>query len=396
MRTRRQLLVGVTAALLVGCTAGASLTDVTASERWVVRHRGRVLVEPARRRAQLAPIGEPELAVLCGGRRANWPSYKAVTRVRPPGDPGEDVPSAAPFTLTVMQQAARVLGADDPVARRELVGLLDRWAKGGGLSKLDPSSTGEVYSLNRALLPLITSFAIVREAPEMDRMRRERIEAWLGGLVQSRPPPGGGDPDRVTSANNHRYLHASVEMAWGTLRGDDTMFRRGIEAYRRALGDMRDDGSLPLETMRGARALWYQRHALASLVTIAEIAAQQGYDLYGLEIDGKSIHRGIGFLLDAIDEPAKVWPYAQTDFNPGTNKPWREQDLTFLQRRGANRHYMAWAEPYLARFPERAESSRLIRLLRDREGDRFRPLLDDYSGGNTSCFYADPKTATAP
>lgn len=390
------LIAGVLASLLVGCTQGLSLTGGGGPDAWVVRHPGRVVVDPTRRRAALAPIAEPELAQLCGTRRSSWPSYKAVTRVRPPGDPGEDVPSAAPFTLTVMQQAARALGAGDPIARRELVGLLDRWAKGRGLSKLDPGSTGEVYSLNRALLPLISSFAIVSEAPEMDPARRARIEAWLGGLVQSRPPPGGGDPDRVTSANNHLYLHASVDMAWGALRGDHTMFRRGIEAYRRALRDMREDGSLPLETMRGARALWYQRHALASLVTIAELAAQQGYDLYGLEIDGASIHRGIGFLLDAIADPATVWPYARTDFNPGTAAPWREQDLTFLQRRGANRHYMAWTEPYLARFPERAESRRLILLLRATGGDRFRPLLDDYSGGNTSCFYADPKTSTAP
>lgn len=390
------LIAAVVTSVLAGCAPGLSWTDRADSDGWTVRHPGRVLVEPSRRRAMLAPIAEPELAALCGARRSSWPSYKAVTRVRPPGDPSEDVPSAAPFTLTVMQQAARVLGAGDAIARRGLVELLDRWAKGRGLSKLDPSSTGEVYSLNRALLPLIASYAIVREAPEMDRARRQRIEAWLGGLVHSRPPPGGGDPDRVTSANNHLYLHASVEMAWGALRGDDTLFRRGIAAYRRALADMRDDGSLPLETMRGARALWYQRHALASLVTIAEIAAQQGYDLYALEIDGASIHRGIGFLLEAIAEPAKVWPYAQTDFNPGTTASWREQDLTFVQRRGANRHYMAWAEAYLARFPERAESRRLLLLLRASGGDRFRPLLDDYSGGNTSCFYADPDAATAP
>jgi poly(beta-D-mannuronate) lyase len=390
------LVAGLLASILVGCSPGLSLTGGTGADSWVVRQPGRVMVDSGRRRAVLARIDETGLAELCGPRRSSWPSYKAVTRVRPPGESGEDVPSAAPFTLTVMQQAARALGAGDAIARRGLVELLDRWAKGGGLRKLDPTSTGEVYSLNRALLPLIASFAIVREAPEMDRARRDRIEAWLGVLVRSRPPPGGGDPDRVTSANNHLYLHASVDMAWGALRGDDTMFRKGIAAYRRALGDMREDGSLPLETMRGARALWYQRHALASLVTIAEIAAQQGYDLYALEVDGVSIHRGIGFLLDAIAEPARVWPYAQTDFNPGTTAPWREQDLTFLERRGANRHYMAWAEAYLARFPERDESRRLVLLLRATGGDRFRPLLDDYSGGNTSCFYARPETPTAP
>ena len=58
-----------------------------------------------------------------------------------------------------------------------------------------------------------------------------------------------------------------------------------------------------LETARGSRALSYQRHAIASLVAIAEMAASQGYDLYGMEgEDGQSIHRAIEFLLDGIDQ----------------------------------------------------------------------------------------------
>ena len=70
----------------------------------------------------------------------------------------------------------------------------------------------------------------------------------------------------VSQLNNHRYLSDSVDMAWGALRGDDALFRQGIASFLLALAQMRADGSLPLETARGARALWYQRHAIASLV----------------------------------------------------------------------------------------------------------------------------------
>jgi hypothetical protein len=51
---------------------------------------------------------------------------------------------------------------------------------------------------------------------------------------------------------------------------------------------------------------------------------------------------------------------------------------------------MAWAEPYLARFPDRPEGRRLRALLLERGVVAGRPLVDDYSGGNTTCFSARP------
>jgi poly(beta-D-mannuronate) lyase len=178
-------------------------------------------------------------------------------------------------------------------------------------------------------------------------------------------------------------------MAWGALVGEDSYFREGFAAFEEALSDMRADGSLPLETERGARALWYQRHAIASLITVAEIAAAQGYDLYALEEDGRSLHTAVRFLLDAIDNPALVEPYAAADYKPGTAQDPEDQDLSFLAARGHGRHYMAWAEFYMARFPDREESRRLLALLERKDPD-FRPMIDDYSGGNTTCFVARP------
>ena len=191
----------------------------------------------------------------------------------------------------------------------------------------------------------------------------------------------------ITAQNNHHYLRGSVEAAWGALVGDDAWFDRGLAAYRDAIAAMRPDGSLPLETRRGARALWYQRHAIASLVVIAEIAARQGVDLYGYALDGRDLHLALRFLLDGIDDPSLVWPYAAANDKPGGQPDYRLQDLGFLTTRGHGRHYMAWAEIYMARFPQRPESLRLRALL-TRADAGFRPMIDEYSGGNTSCMFA--------
>jgi poly(beta-D-mannuronate) lyase len=143
--------------------------------------------------------------------------------------------------------------------------------------------------------------------------------------------------------------------------------------------------------MRGARALWYQRHAIASLVAIAEMAAAQGYDLYAVEGGGgRSLHRAIRFLLDGIDDQTLVWPYAEANESPGPFENYRVQDLSFMAPRGHGRHYMAWAEAYVARFPDRAEARDLRRQLDAFEPDH-RPMIDEYSGGNMSCFFVRPE-----
>jgi Alginate lyase/Esterase PHB depolymerase len=215
---------------------------------------------------------------------------------------------------------------------------------------------------------------------------------WFRPEDQAR---GAGEPAIIagltSSSNNHRYLSDSVTMAWGILRGDDNLFRAGIERYLAALEQMRPDGSLPLETARGARALSYQRHAIASLVAIAEMAAAQGYDLYGAKgEDGQSIHRAIAFLLDGIDDPALVWPYAMQNETPGAWGNYKVQDLGFMTLRGHGRHYMAWTEAYIARFPDSELALRLRRAL-DAFDPAAKPLIDEYSGGNMSCFFSLPE-----
>lgn len=346
---------------------------------------GEVLFVRDARLAALRALSPEQRRGWCGTGHVPPEAFRPVLGLRDRPD-GPD-PASEPFAAAMMALAAAAFGAEDAAARRTLIELLSRWSTTNALSASAPSVNGR-YALDRTLLPTIVAFALVRDDPAWDPIRREVVAQWLERLVRGqRQQPRGP----ASARNNHHYLRASVEMAWGALTGDTKGLAAGGTAFLGALQDMRADGSLPLETRRGARALWYQRHALASLVVIAEIAAVHGQDLYGVEVEGRSLHTAVRFLLDGIAEPRRVWRYAAVNDKPGPERDPRRQDLGFLEQRGHGRHYMAWAEIYMARFPDRAEARRLRALLPwDRAG--FRPTVDDYSGGNTTCFFAQADT----
>lgn len=288
------------------------------------------------------------------------PPPAAVTRIAPQADDGSDR-RVEPMSWYVMGAVSHHLrgGAEGPAALR----TLESWAGAGALETLAPagpkgSLVRSRYTLKRALLPLIAGYAVLRRDLDPPEAQRAAIEAWLGRLVQLAVPADGP----ITAQNNHRYMRDVVLLAWGALTGDGERFRQGIVGALEAIAAMRPDGAWPLEIARGERALWYQRHALASLTASAEIAAAQGVDLWSIDIEGRSLHRAVGWLLDALDaRPA-------------------DQDLGFLDRRGNGRHYMSWAEAYIARFPDSANARRLAARLAAAD----RPLLDDYSGGDVA------------
>ena len=345
-----------------------------AASEFVVTRPGTVLVDVATRRAVLEAMPVESRDALCGAERSNWPTHGVQRNI------AGDAQVAQTLALTMMQAGARYLAAGDPAARDAIASNLGRFAKETAFDRLlEPVTVNHFYNLDRTLLPIIANFALIAGDQAVDAANVAQISRWLDRLVRWRGPERRMDPTRPSSRNNHRYLRDSVTMAWGAMVGDNALFFTGIDRFRIALEQMRDDGSLPLETARGANALFYQRHAISSLVVIAEIAAQQGYDLYAMQSrDGRDLHQMIRFLVRGIDDPTVVEPY--------TDEP---QYLGFLDWRGHDRHYMAWFEPYRARFPE----SPLTQMLEDQiraHGTLDQPMLDDYVGVATTCLYADP------
>jgi poly(beta-D-mannuronate) lyase len=386
----RDSLTGLAKPLACGALIATSLALAAVAgppdlEAYRVTRPDALLFDRAARREGLAAMSQRQRERLCGADRERWPKHGVVHNVYNGTQPGEE------FTFTMMIAAAAAFGTGDAAAAEAVVGNLSRWAADDGLGKFKKEPAASMYyNLDRTLLPVIVAYSLVRDHPDTAARDREQIEEWLDRLVWRRGSGRERDPNLTSSQNNHRYLSDSVTMAWGILRGNDDWFRAGIESYLAALEQMRPDGSLPLETARGSRALFYQRHAIASLVAIAEMAAAQGYDLYRIEgPEGQSIHRAIAFLLDGIDQTSLVWRYARENDNPRSYRNYKVQDLGFMTERGHGRHYMAWTEPYLARFPEAENAERLRQRLAE-FGPAEPPLIDDYSGGNTSCFFTLP------
>lgn len=361
---------------IVGCLllAADAVASELAASQYVVNRPGQVLVDRDARRAEIAAWAPGLQAAICGEPRSNWPTHGLQRNI------SGDAQVAQTLAFTVMQAGGLYLATGDAGARDAIFDNLLRFARGDGFSRLvEPITVNHFYNLDRTLLPIITSFALIHDDPALDPANVERIRGWLDHLVRWRGPERKMDPTRPSSRNNHRYLRDSVTMAWGAFAGDNALFFEGINRFRVALEQMRKDGSLPLETDRGKNALFYQRHAISSLVAMAEIAATQGYDLYALKNqDGHDLHRMVEFLIAGIDDPAVVARY--------TDEP---QYLGFLDRRGHDRHYMAWFEAYRARFPDSALTHRLEAQI-EAYGTYEKPLLDEYAGGATTCLFADP------
>jgi len=282
--------------------------------------------------------------------------------------------ASAPFFAFEAQAtgfAVDYVRSGDPNSAGCLLDLLYSWAERDALMAYDTEGNhGQAwFAVQWTATSAGLAYSIVRAEPALQARRKRAVEDWLAAVVAKQT---GYPGTPVTCCNNHRYWRGLEAAIAGVVTGNDRLFRYGIRAYRAALESMNPDGSLPREMARGGRALHYQNFAVLPLVFIAEIAARQGYDLYGLAVDGRHIHLAVEFLLRAMDDPARLRRY--------TAEP---QDLAFIERR----QELNWLEPYHRRFPGPATARWL---------DRLRPLTHNWTGGPSSLYFAGFGAAGEP
>ncbi|MFC1455758.1 alginate lyase family protein [Microvirga arabica] len=257
--------------------------------------------------------------------------------------------------------------------------LLLAWAKAKAFADTEVEHDA-YYALKRVLLPTVVAFSVLQRG--LDEGQSRMLSEWIDPLVRKIDRTFDGVVDR----NNHRYLADSVLMTWGAVVRDEALYAKGDERYRAILAEARPDGSLALETRRGARALWYMRQSLASLTVMAEVAATRGTNFYDLRVGEVNFDRVLSYLLNGIAEPNVAMAYASENYIPGGETDARRQDLGFLTKRSHGRHYMAWTEPLVARDRAGLATKRLKALfVRNIRSDR--PLIDEFVGGNATCFW---------
>ena len=236
------------------------------------------------------------------------------------------------------------------------------------------------YALKRTLLPTIIAYQVIR--PALPQRDAEMVASWIDRLVRKVDHRFNGDVDH----NNHRTLADSVIALWGSVSGDDELYAIGRRGFDATLAQAKEDGSLPLRTRRGSRALWYMRQTLGSLTLIAEVAAGRGEDLYAADLrqeSGKAkapLTRVSGYFANVVAEPDLVLPYAAENYIPGPSFAFAEQDLGFSDKRSNGRHYLAFMEALEARRLEASPYRRLRRVL-ETQAVPERPLIDEIHRG---------------
>ncbi len=269
-----------------------------------------------------------------------------------------------------------------------LVGNLRAWASANVVT-VDPSYSGSAtthtYMIDVAK-ELAMLWPTLREDPALSTADRQLIENWLTGHLVAYP----SDPDYFNFPNDLGEFGASTVMADAVRRSDNADFEVGVQRFYGSLLQMRPDGSFPLSARLSACSAIYTGQDIGHLTSIAEMAAAQGYDLYSLSVNGKSLETGINFFLDSHDNPALLYQYSKAggggcfEGNPGD-----PPDFNSLFAIGSIKN-MPWMETYLARFPFSATAARIRAILGSDVSAAPFPLMNSNVGVNTTCAFRKP------
>jgi poly(beta-D-mannuronate) lyase len=216
----------------------------------------------------------------------------------------------------------------------------------------------------------LNALLAIDDFPGLTPGEHAEIVEYLSSLVNKinflTAQAGGRSADYLYNVDvqNHAWLKNSLVMQWGALTGNDRLFQQGVAQYVSVLGgQVRADGSIFNEASRGNVSLRATAYSIGDLIQIAETAALQGYDLYGMTLNGLNIHRMVEFFVDSMEDPGRIRPYAELQLNcePDQCAGWANQDLGSV---AANDqwNYAAWSEVYVRRFPASPLTSRLLAL----------------------------------
>lgn len=397
-KTMVRVVVGFFCFLAV--TAWQSTHSYKAEGRPLVSRPGVVAVDVEARRAELA--SRPDKSHSCAQSASPIPVLSVLDAPR--GYGLDDRYNAVSSALRLDGSAC--LGGLKEACIKIQEGALTWATRSTDLRPGGPPNSvkfwNDTLTVNmRLIAPMATMLAVAEAVTPMDSDDRVVVDEWLKimvdrfehGMRHEGFYKGGKDGTTARrAAHNHAAQSSIAAMSYGAWVGDDRYFRTGLEQWTITLDSMRDDGSLPIETRRGARALFYHGRTLSALIQIAERARVQGINLYSRPPSGVgSLHHAVTFFLDAAVDPSIVLPYARTNKVPGPSKDYTRQYLGGVGTLG-------WVAPYMARFPNHP-NTRTLQALRGDESYLTPQVVSavernsssvEWIGVDTGCFYAKP------
>ena len=378
------------------------------SNNIVIARPGVVAVDALARREELTAAGALS---MCGGSVVPG-TFRVLNTVDAPKGYGLDE------RYTRIAENFRQLGAGClrglESACTKIQDSAMAWARGSKLggptgSRDSPFFWNTTMTVNMRLLsPMLAALGVAEQFSHLGSANRRVLDPWLKrkvdeyehGMRGAGSYKGGKHGTTARrAAHNHAVQSSLAAMSYGAWANDRKYFKTGVDQWLITLKSMRRDGSLPIETRRGARALFYLGRTLSALMQLAERASVQGIDLYGYAPNRKkTIHRAVEFFIDAVEDPDLVLKYARTNRSPGPSKNYKVQDL------GGTGSTMGWIAPYVRRFPDHVNSHRLMARRLPGHSEPLRYLTSQldlavarngfsagWTGVDARCFYADPQ-----
>lgn len=234
---------------------------------------------------------------------------------------------------------------------------LDAWAKGGAF-------LGQINRQGQSvrkweLGSFATTYLKVQSASD-DEAQKARIRKWISDIAYKAKEDFSTHTELRSRRSNHLYWAAWGVLSAGLATGDKTLFDWGIDRYRFAIDQIRDDGSLDLEMARRTKAASYHMFALVPLIMIAEAGETNGIALYAER--GNRLQKLIDLNLAALDDLNVI----------GSKAGYKQEDLY-------TESSLSWMEPYYARFHD----PRVVKWM-----EKYRPMGSSRIGGNMTALYS--------
>ena len=271
-------------------------------------------------------------------------------------------------TLNKFESFKRPCGGGSVDACNNVKKIILEWAKADAAKRTGPSDHesrhwNDTLTINLWVAsPMMAGYSFAKQVIDVPNNEDKIIKDWFQKIVKKNKhlmynmtykegTQAKGVPKR---AHNHALSSAISHMQLGILLNDNKLFRTAFKNFEAAIKYQRKDGSMPIETRRGGRAMFYQGRAMTALTVIAIIAENQGYNIWEYEHKKKNFHNIVRFFIDFTENNEVVFKYAKEMKAPGPAKNYKSQDLR--KRSSSN---WGWLYAYLARFSDHDNVKRL-------------------------------------
>ena len=273
------------------------------------------------------------------------------------------------FALDKFENFKRPCGGGNVEACENVKRVILDWAKADAAQRKGPSDHeakhwNDTLTINLYIAsPMMAGYSFAKQRITVPDEEDKIIKDWFKKIVKKNQhlmyelklyKQGTQAAGVPRSAHNHALSSAISHMQLGILLNDNKLFKKAFRNYENAIRYQRKDGSMPIETRRGGRAIFYQGRAMTALTTIAIIAENQGYNIWDYEYKGKNFHNIVKFFIDFTENNEIVFKYAKEMKAPGPAKDYKRQDVN-----STSSSQWGWLYAYASRYPNHENIQRL-------------------------------------